>query len=70
PRRARTGSWGLATQPHIFLELSGGGPPAGGGPRLDALRDWLGRHQEQLIVTLSLVVGLWLMGASVYALVT
>jgi hypothetical protein len=44
--------------------------PAAAKSRLNALRNWLGRHQEQLIITLSLLVGLWLMAVSIYQLIT
>ncbi|MFD3808402.1 hypothetical protein ACFWSF_37495 [Streptomyces sp. NPDC058611] len=42
--------------------------PAAAGARLSALRTWLEQHQEQLIVVLSLLVGLWLMGRGGYEL--
>lgn len=42
--------------------------PAVAGARLNALRTWLERHQEQLIVVLSLVVGLWLLARGGYEL--
>lgn len=67
---ALTGFCVLATLSLIVMEMYAVWAPVAAGARLDALRDWLGRHQEQLIVTLSLVVGLWLMGASIYALAT
>ncbi|MER5202718.1 hypothetical protein [Streptomyces sp. NPDC002825] len=43
--------------------------PASANARLNALRSWLERHQEQLLVTLSLLVGLWLTARSIYELV-
>lgn len=43
--------------------------PSAAAARLSALRTWLEQHQEQLIVVLSLLVGLWLMGRGAYELV-
>ncbi|MEU9670266.1 hypothetical protein AB0E25_32790 [Streptomyces bobili] len=37
--------------------------------RLSALRNWLERHQEQLVITLALVLGLWLTVRSIAELV-
>ena len=34
------------------------------------LREWLDTHRDQAIVIISLVAGLWLMGNSLYLLVT
>jgi len=60
----------LATLSLIVMEMYAVWAPAAAQARLNALRIWLSRHQEQLIVTLSLVAGLWLMTASIYELVT
>jgi uncharacterized membrane protein (DUF2068 family) len=38
--------------------------------RLRRLREWLDTHRDQAIVIISLVAGLWLMGNSLYLLVT
>jgi hypothetical protein len=43
--------------------------PAAAGVRLEALRTWLDTHREQVIVLLSLLLGLWLTGNSLYYLV-
>ncbi|MFJ3616345.1 hypothetical protein [Streptomyces hydrogenans] len=40
--------------------------PAAANARLNALRSWLEQHQEQLVVTLALLAGLWLTARSVY----
>ncbi|MFJ6405491.1 GAP family protein [Streptomyces hydrogenans] len=58
----------LATLSLIVMELYVIRAPAAANARLNALRSGLGRHQEQLIVTLSLAVGLWLTARSVYEL--
>ena len=34
--------------------------------RLDGLRNWIDRHRDQAIVVLSLIIGLWLLGHSLY----
>ncbi len=43
--------------------------PAAAEARLEGLRTWTEQHQDQLIVTLSVLVGLWLTARSVYELV-
>ncbi|MFJ3224780.1 GAP family protein [Streptomyces sp. NPDC086783] len=60
----------LATLSLIVMEMYAVWAPAAANSRLNALRNWLGRHQEQLIITLSLLAGLWLMAVSIYQLVT
>ena len=37
---------------------------------LARLRRWIDTHTDQLIVWVSLVVGLWLVGKSIYLIVT
>ncbi|WP_406004818.1 GAP family protein [Streptomyces sp. NBC_00637] len=66
---ALTGYCLLATLSLIVMEMYAVWAPAAAEARLNALRNWLGRNQEQLIVTLSLVVGLWLTAVSIYELV-
>ncbi|MET7597128.1 MULTISPECIES: GAP family protein [unclassified Streptomyces] len=67
---ALTGYCLLATLSLIVMEMYVVWAPAAAKSRLNALRNWLGRHQEQLIITLSLLAGLWLMAVSIYQLVT
>ncbi|MEU5323671.1 GAP family protein [Streptomyces sp. NPDC021056] len=67
---ALTGYCLLATLSLIVMEMYAVWAPAAAEARLNALRNWLGQHQEQLIVTLSLLAGLWLTAASIYELVT
>ncbi|MFJ4811859.1 GAP family protein [Streptomyces longwoodensis] len=67
---ALTGYCLLATLSLIVMEMYAVWAPAAAGARLNALRTWLGGHQEQLIVTLSLLAGLWLTGASIFELVS
>ncbi|GJF32110.1 hypothetical protein KNE206_48100 [Kitasatospora sp. NE20-6] len=60
----------LATLSLIVMEVCTARAPAAAGARLDALRTWLGDHQDRLIVVLSVSVGLWLTARSIYELVT
>lgn len=66
---ALTGYCLLATLSLIVMEMYAVWAPAAAEARLNALRNWLGQHQEQLIVTLSLLAGLWLTAVSIYELV-
>ncbi|MER7735618.1 GAP family protein [Streptomyces erythrochromogenes] len=66
---ALTGYCLLATLSLILMEAYALRAPAAAGARLNALRGWLEQHQEQLIVTLSLLVGLWLTARSTYELI-
>ncbi|MFD8206878.1 GAP family protein [Streptomyces sp. NPDC059695] len=67
---ALTGYCLLATLSLIVMEMYVVWAPTSANARLTALRSWLSGHQEQLIVTLSLLVGLWLMAHSIYDLVS
>jgi hypothetical protein len=60
----------LATSSFLYLELSAAFRPAAAEVRIRALRDWLDTHQEQVIIVISLLVGFWLAGKSLYLLVT
>ncbi|MFC9817468.1 GAP family protein [Streptomyces virginiae] len=66
---ALTGYCLLATLSLIVMELYALRAPAAADARLNALRSWLEQHQEQLIVTLSLLAGLWLTARSAYELI-
>ncbi|WP_406065813.1 GAP family protein [Streptomyces sp. NBC_01077] len=59
----------LATLSLVVMEMYAVWAPAAANARLNALRSWLEQHQEQLIVTLSLLAGLWLTARSIYELV-
>ncbi|MFD9516950.1 GAP family protein [Streptomyces sp. NPDC059979] len=67
---ALTGYCLLATLSLIVMEMYALWAPAAADARLNALRSWLEHHQEQLIVTLSLLTGLWLTARSIYELAT
>ncbi|CAM5349507.1 MULTISPECIES: GAP family protein [Streptomyces] len=66
---ALTGYCLLATLSLIAMELYVVRAPEVANARLNALRTWLEQHQEQLIVTLSLLLGLWLTARSIAELV-
>ncbi|WP_327285970.1 MULTISPECIES: GAP family protein [unclassified Streptomyces] len=66
---ALTGYCLLATLSLLVMELYTVWAPGAAQARLNALRSWLEHHQDQLIVTLSLLAGLWLTSSSIYALV-
>ncbi|NXY93804.1 GAP family protein [Streptomyces sp. BR123] len=66
---ALTGYCLLATLSLLIMELYTVWAPRAATARLTALRTWLEQHQEQLLITLSLLAGLWLTASSIYALV-
>ncbi|MGW2787146.1 GAP family protein [Streptomyces populi] len=66
---ALTGYCLLATLSLIVMETYALRAPAAANARLNALRSWMDQHQERLIVTLSVLVGLWLTAHSIYELV-
>ncbi|TXS43758.1 GAP family protein [Streptomyces sp. OR43] len=59
----------LATSGLLAMLLYATFRPAAARARLGALRDWTESHQDQAIVTLSLLAGLWLVAKSLYQLV-
>ncbi|MEE4496323.1 GAP family protein [Streptomyces sp. NPDC050529] len=59
----------LATCGLLVMELYATYRPAPARAKLAALREWIESHQDQVIVTLSLLVGFWLVAKSVYQLV-
>ncbi len=57
---------------HVQFPVPGavrGLPPAAAGARLKALRTWLDTHRDQVIIVMSLLLGFWLAGKSIYLLV-
>jgi heme/copper-type cytochrome/quinol oxidase subunit 4 len=60
----------VATGAYIVMELYVGFRPDKGQALLTRLRVWLETHTDQVIIIVSLVLGLWLVGKSVYLLVT
>jgi threonine/homoserine/homoserine lactone efflux protein len=59
----------LATASFLYLELYAVFAPAAAGARLERLRTWLDTHRDQVIIVLSLLLGFWLAGKSIYLLV-
>ena len=60
----------LATSSFLYLELSAVFRPVAAGALMEKLRTWLDTHQEQVIILISLLLGFWLAGKSLYLLVT
>jgi hypothetical protein len=58
----------LATASFLYLELYATFAPAAAGERLQRLRTWLDTHRDQVIIVLSLLLGFWLTGKSLYLL--
>ncbi|MFF3448435.1 GAP family protein [Streptomyces sp. NPDC002667] len=67
---ALTGYCLLATLSLIVMEMYTTWAPTSANARLNALRNWMDEHQEQLIVTIALLAGLWLTARSIYDLVS
>jgi len=59
----------LATSALLILELYAAFAPTAAGARLEQIHKWIDTHQDQAIVVLSLVVGAWLLGKSIYLIV-
>jgi len=59
----------IASASLLAMELYATFKPAAAQGRLTALRTWIEGHQDQAIVSLSLALGLWLVGKSIYELV-
>jgi threonine/homoserine/homoserine lactone efflux protein len=60
----------LATAGFLYLELYATFAGAKADARLTRLRDWLNTHQDQVIITICLLLGFWLAGKSIYLLVS
>jgi hypothetical protein len=60
----------MATAAYIVMELYVAFRPDEGQAMLTRLRVWIDTHTDQVIVLVSLGLGLWLVGKSVYLLVT
>ena len=60
----------LATSSFLYLELTAAFRPVSAEKRIKTLRNWLDTHQDQVIITISLLLGFWLAGKSLYLLVT
>jgi hypothetical protein len=60
----------LATSSFLYLELYATFVPARAGARLDRMRTWLDSHQDEVIIAICLLLGLWLAGKSIFLLVS
>jgi threonine/homoserine/homoserine lactone efflux protein len=60
----------LATSSFLYLELAAVFTPAKSGPQLERMRKWLDAHQDQVLIAVFLLLGLWLAGKSIYLLVS
>ncbi len=60
----------LATSSFLALELAAVFRPTAADARIKALRTWLDTHRDQVIIVISLLLGFWLTGKSIYLLVT
>jgi hypothetical protein len=56
----------LATLSYLVMELYMIIRPAAGAARMEQLQKWIDTHTDQAIVVLSIVVGCWLLGHSLY----
>ena len=60
----------LATSSYLYLELYAVFRPARAGALLERLRTWLDTHQDQVIILTFLLLGFWLVGNSIYLLLS
>jgi threonine/homoserine/homoserine lactone efflux protein len=60
----------LATSSFLYLQLYATFVPARAGARLERMRTWLDSHQDEVIIAICLLLGLWLAGKSIYLLVS
>jgi len=60
----------LATSSFLYLELAAVFAPAKSEPQLERMRKWLDSHQDQVLIAICLLLGLWLAGKSIYLLVS
>jgi len=60
----------LATSSFLYLELYATFASGKAAVRLERMRKWLDSHQDQVIIAICLLLGLWLAGKSIYLLVS
>lgn len=60
----------VSTAVYLVLELYAGFRPEKAQSFLSAIRTWIDTHTDQVIIVVSLVLGLWLIGKSAYLLAT
>jgi hypothetical protein len=59
----------LASSTLLVIELHAAFSPEAARRRLGSIRRWINSHRDQAIVVISLLLGFWLMGKSIYLLV-
>jgi membrane associated rhomboid family serine protease len=60
----------VSTAIYIALELYAGFRPERAQAFLGRIRTWIDTHTDQVIIVVSLLLGLWLVGKSIYLIVT
>ena len=60
----------LATSSFLVMELYAALAPVAAGERLENVHKWIDTHQDQAIVVGALVVGAWLLGNSIFLIVS
>jgi Sap, sulfolipid-1-addressing protein len=60
----------VATGVYIAMEIYAGFRPENAQAFLGSIRAWIDGHKDQVIIVVSLVLGLWLVGKSIYLIVT
>ena len=60
----------VSTAVYIVLELYAGFRPERAQAFLGRIRTWIDTHTDQVIIVVSLALGLWLVGKSIYLIVT
>jgi hypothetical protein len=58
----------LASSTLLAIELHAAFSPEAARRRLASLRQWISSHRDQAVVVISLLLGFWLMGNSIYLL--
>ncbi len=60
----------VATATYLLLEIYAGFRPERAQELLQGVRTWIDTHRDQVIIVVSLVLGFWLVGKSIYLIVT
>ncbi len=60
----------VATSTYLVMEIYTGIRPEPAKALLSRLRSWIDRHTDQAIIIISLVLGFWLVGKSIYSIVS
>lgn len=60
----------VATGTYIAMELYAGFRPERAQAFLGGIREWINTHTDQVIIVVSLVLGFWLVGKSIYEIVS